>query len=132
MKRLNKTDINKILNDLILNLKQRNMNMNRASNICNALIPDITSRLEAQFDKDVFQININSGSIYEIHSTYLKDLRKNNILLDDIMSTHLEFEIDYNIEYGKATVYCDLSHDIKDKIIKIPIKNKSFKTLNLA
>ena len=78
--RVNKKEINNIMNILDLNLRRANNTLDNIVAIVNKYIPSIIS-----IDKDKYCINVKTDLIYDIHKSYFKDIRDIGIDINKVI-----------------------------------------------
>lgn len=117
--RLDKKDINNIIDLLEINIKNCNSFKEILSSV-NEIIPAIEF---IRGDKE--SLNIKTNLIYNVHKTYMKDIKKLKINLDDIKTTYIEFVIDSYLDH--MIIFCDLWHVLDDKEVKLSLSKRIIK-----
>ncbi len=117
--RVNKKEINNIMNILDLNLRRANNTLDNIVAIVNKYIPSIIS-----IDKDKYCINVKTDLIYDIHKSYFKDIRDIGIDINKVKSMDIEFLIDYNRFNNKTIVCCYLNHIVDNEEKKLFLSKK--------
>lgn len=117
--RVDKKDINSIMNLLEISIKNCNKFKEVISSV-NEIIPLIDS---INGDKEVLSIKTNL--IYNIHKTYMKDIRSLGIDINDVKTTYIEFVI--NNCLNDIMIFCNLCHVLDDKEVKLSLSKKKIK-----
>lgn len=117
--RIDKKDINSMMNLLEISIKNCS-SFKEVISSANEIIPHIES---INGDKETLIIKTNL--IYNIHKTYMKDIRSLGIDINDIKTTYIEFII--NNCLNDIMIFCNLCHVLDDKEVKLSLSRKKIK-----